>query len=70
MAFRIWGFLDPEPPADLLALRRERFSGVANPHHYGALRSVADAVPEESLRRTHKDVADQYRRDWRSLLTI
>ena len=70
VAFRLWGFLDEDPDAALLAVRQEKFSGVANPHHYGALRSVADAVPDETLRRTPREVAEQHRRNWRSLLDV
>ena len=34
IAFTIWGFVDPAPPAELVALRRPLFEGAAEPEHY------------------------------------
>lgn len=48
-AFEIWGFLDPAPPADLVRRRRELFRGAA--HDYWVQRAIADAVPDDELRR-------------------
>ena len=46
IAYTIWGWLDPYPPADLLAMRREAFDGVAEVlHNYDRLRDLADSVP-------------------------
>jgi hypothetical protein len=68
IAFTIWGFLDPAPAAELVAERVERFEGVADPHHYEALRALVDAVPEETLRKTRHEVAETYAVSWRALL--
>lgn len=68
IAFTIWGFLDPAPPAELVALRVERFEGAANPHHYDNVRSLADAVPEATLRSTPDEVYAKYPGAWRQLL--
>jgi len=69
MALTIWGFLDPSPPAELVALRRPRFEGVANTlHHYGALRAIVDAVPEATVRSTPAQVTAAYPADWRALV--
>ena len=43
IAFTIWGFLDPAPPAELVALRLTAFEGAADPHHYDAVRAIAEA---------------------------
>ncbi|MFN0092466.1 MAG: hypothetical protein ACKVWR_19710 [Acidimicrobiales bacterium] len=70
VAFTVWGFLDDSPPAELAALRRAMFAEVASSHHYGERRAVVDAVPEETLRLPHQQVAQAYRQDWRSLLAL
>lgn len=68
VAFTVWGFLDPDPPADLVGLRRRLFAEVRSPHHYQERRAIADAVPEATLGQTPDAVADGYRSDWRSLI--
>lgn len=70
VAFTIWGFLDPSPPADLVELRRTMFAGIANTHHYPQQRAVVDAVPEATLRRAPGQIAVEHTSDWRSLLAI
>jgi len=71
VAFTVWGFLDPEPPADLVELRRRWFEGVGHAaHHYVALRDVVDSVPEATLRMTPDQVAVAHRTDWRGLLHL
>ena len=57
LAFTIWGYLDPSPPADLVELRRRLFEGVANSlHHYDELRGARRL-------RAGIDVARHARRD-------
>ena len=69
IAYTIWGWLDPDPPADLLAMRREAFDGVAEVlHNYDRLRDLADTVPQETLRSTPAQVAAGYPTEWRRLL--
>jgi len=69
IALTIWGFLDPSPPAELVALRRPRLEGVANTvHHYDGLRRLVDAVPEATLRATPAEVASRYPGEWRALI--
>ena len=71
VAYTLWGFLDPGAPAELVEERRRRFAGVRLVgHHYPELRAVADAVPEETLRRTPAEIADAHRQDWRSQLVL
>jgi hypothetical protein len=69
VAFTIWGFLDPSPPAELVALRRPLFEGVRLVgHHYSNGRAIADRVPEEALRKPHQQVQSEYPEQWRALV--
>jgi hypothetical protein len=69
IAFTVWGFLDPTPPAALVAARRLRFEGVGNPiHGYAHARAIADAIPESTLRSTVDQVAAVYPATWRELV--
>ena len=67
LALRLWGFLDDDPPADLVELRRHLFAGAA--HHYWDQRAITDLVPEATLRLTPAQVAERHS-DWRSLLDV
>jgi hypothetical protein len=67
----IWGFLDQEPPSDLVQRRRRTFEGLANvAHHYGAVRALVDSVPEVTLRMTPEQVQAAYPDQWRELLGL
>ena len=69
IAFTIWGFYDPEPPADLVALRTRLFEGLRHvAHHYTEARVVADMPPEATLRMTPSAVAEAYPAAWASLV--
>lgn len=70
IAFRLWGFLDPEAHDDLVDLRREAFAGVHNPHHYLEARRLTDAVSEEALRKSPELVERQYERAWQVQIDI
>jgi hypothetical protein len=68
IALTIWGFLDDAAPADLVSTRQSLFEGVRNTlHHYGAGRTIADMVPEETLRMTPQQVATQMPSAWKEL---
>ncbi len=69
VALTIWGWFDPNPPADLRDRRIELFEGVANTnHHYTEGRRIADLVPESTLRLTPAVAADSYAAGkWREL---
>lgn len=69
VALTVWGYLH-DAPQDLVDLRRPLFEEVANPHHYAEQRRIADLVPEETLRLTPDQVADQHQADWQSLLDL
>jgi hypothetical protein len=70
IAFTIWGFLDPAPSAELVALRVKRFEGADDPHHYDVARALADEVPDATLRMSPDRVAAAYPTDWWSLLGV
>ncbi len=69
IAFTIWGFFDASPPAELVAVRRREFEGIANPlHGYEERRALVDSVPEATLRQTPDQVRAAYPANWRALL--
>jgi hypothetical protein len=71
VALTAFGFLgDSEPDAELVALRRELFDGVAHGHNYVDLHTVVDSVPEASLRLSPKEVRSRARDGWRQLLDV
>lgn len=70
VAFTIWGFLDANPPAELVAARTALFVGVGHGYHYAEARTIADMVPEATLKMTPQQVAAQYPADWRTLLGL
>jgi hypothetical protein len=68
IAFTIWGWLDPSAPAELLAVRKQRFEGMGNlAHHYEQSRALVDQVPDDTLRMTPAQVAAAYPGRWREL---
>jgi hypothetical protein len=69
LGLTIWGFFDPDPPGDLVGVRRPAFEGVADTlHHYEERRALVDSVPEATLRQTLDEVGAAYPQDWRRLL--
>ncbi len=69
IAFTIWGFYDPTPPAELVELRTWMFEGLRLVgYHYMEARAVADMPPESTLRMTPAQVAAAYPADWRTLV--
>ncbi len=71
IAFTVWGFLDEDPPAELLAMRTPMFEGLRHEiHHYTEARIVADRVPIDTLGMTPAQVQAQYPSEWRSLLGL
>ena len=67
-AFAIWGYLDQQPDAALLKLRKSAFDQCAIPVHYGERRRIVAAVRNDALRRPHAAIADHHATDWRALL--
>lgn len=71
VAYTVWGLLDQDASAELVAERVRRFEGVHHTaHHYPELRAIVDSVPASTLRMTPDEVTAAYRADWRSLLTL
>lgn len=69
VAFTIWGFLDANPPAELLELRRGLFAGAHHPHHYAHARHIPDHVDRELLGGTPEEITDRYPARWRELVS-
>jgi len=69
IAFTIWGFYDPAPPAELVGLRRTMFEGLRHiGHHYMEARAVADMPPDATLQMTPSQVDAAYPTSWRTLV--
>ncbi len=69
LALTVWGFLDDQPPAELVELRRSVFAGLGNViHHYTEARDLADSMPEATLRMTPAQVGAAYPARWRELV--
>ncbi|WP_419838315.1 hypothetical protein [Candidatus Poriferisodalis sp.] len=62
-----FGFLDRQPPAELLARREELFEGVADAHHYNHLRKLVACVPADVLALTPVESRRRYETDPLSL---
>jgi hypothetical protein len=71
VAFTIWGWLDPSPPAELVEHRRRAFAGVGHTGmHYQQWRLLADGVPEATLRLPHATVQSSHPNAWKELLGL
>lgn len=70
IAYRIWGYLDSDPAAELVAARRPRFEGVAERHHYADARQLVACVSDDVLRRSPDAIAATHTSDWSSLLEL
>jgi hypothetical protein len=68
IAFTVWGFLDADPPAELVAMRSELFKGTSGHHGYDHQRMLADMVPEATLRMTPQQAGAAYPGRWRDLV--
>lgn len=69
IAFTIWGFYDPNPPGELVQLRRGLFEGLRlTGHHYAEAQVVAEMPPDETLRMTPGQVTQAYPAEWRRLV--
>ncbi|WP_419910617.1 hypothetical protein [Candidatus Poriferisodalis sp.] len=58
-----FGFLDPQPPAALVARRMTLFEGVAESHHYSEIRTLVACVPTAVLALTPADIRRRYETD-------
>ena len=69
IAFTIWGFLDPSPPAELVAARGPLFAGLGH-GHYSEGRAITDMVPEATLQMNPQQVSAAYPSGWRGLVGL
>lgn len=58
-----FGFLDLQPPAELVARRMALFEGVAESHHYSEVRKLVACVPTAVLAQTPADIRRRYETD-------
>ena len=70
VAATIFGFLDPSPDPELVAVRHRLLEETSHFHHYMELRQVVDLVPVEVLRRSPAEVEATYRGGWRDQLQL
>jgi hypothetical protein len=69
LAFALFGYTNPSAPVDLVAFRKSAFEAVG--HHYELQRSIADLVPEETLRMTPEAVERRVAGgQWQTLLSM
>lgn len=68
IAYTLFGYLDRNPPGDLVEFRRELFAEVHHSFHYFERRAIVDTVPDEVLRQSTDQVASGYQQDWRAQL--
>ncbi|MFM7950250.1 MAG: hypothetical protein ACKO93_01835 [Acidimicrobiaceae bacterium] len=68
VAFGIWGFMLLDPPADLVARRKELFAGLGDAaHHYSEIRALVDMVPDSTMLMTPEQVRTGMPGSWRAL---
>ena len=66
LAFTLWGFLEGAP-ASLVAAREPLFRAAS--HHYQVQRTIADSVPDSTLRLTPDQVGERLG-EWSTLLHL
>ena len=70
IAYTMFGFLDENPDAELVAFRKGAFAEVHYSFHYFERRAIVDLVSAEVLLQTPDQVARRYRADWRDQLGV
>jgi hypothetical protein len=70
VAFTVWGYLDEEPPVELVETRRPLFSGVAHAGHYVERERLVVMVPISTLRLSPEEIRTPYIVNWKSLLDL
>ncbi len=66
----VWGYLDANVDEELVSLRHDWFEEIHTRPYYMELRRVADAVPDELLRRTPAEIKAAYAAGWRNCLDL
>lgn len=67
VAFGLYGYFDPDPPAPLVALRKTRFAGLS--HDYAGCRILAHLLADTTLRLMPSAVATHHSA-WTELLAV
>ncbi len=70
IAFAIFGFLDQDPPQELVSLREAIFAELHSHHHYRERRAVVDMVSEAVLRQPEERIRAEYDVDWKRNLNV
>ena len=70
IAYRAWGYLDEAADAELVAVRRRLFEGVAERHHYAEARELVGCVSEEVLSLAPDEVERRHSGGWNDLLEL
>jgi hypothetical protein len=70
VAFTVWGFLDEQPPEELVEIRKSLFAEIAHAGHSSEREKLVAMVPESTLRLTPEAVKLPYAIDWKSLLDL
>lgn len=66
VAFKIYGFTNPDASADLIDKRESLFPEVHNSHHYLELRQIVDIVSADFIKRPHSEIYSDCDANWRS----
>ncbi|HEX2381952.1 MAG TPA: hypothetical protein VHI95_04915 [Acidimicrobiales bacterium] len=70
VAFTMWGFLDDQPPAELVQTRKGLFAEVAHPGHQLERDRLLAMVPVSTLRMSPDEIRVPYVVKWKSLLDL
>jgi hypothetical protein len=70
VAFTIWGFLDEDPPSDVVETRKPLFAEIANANHYLEREHLLAMVLTSTLRMSPDEVKTLYVVKWKSLLDL
>lgn len=70
IACTVWGFDDPQPPAELAAARHRHFESASGHYFYNLVRAIAGAVPDRVLAKSHAEVVAAQKADWSSVLEL
>jgi hypothetical protein len=70
-AFSIWGWMLLNPPDDLIASRKQLFSGLGRAaHQYSETRELVDKVPESTMIMTIEQIRTGMPGSWRALTGV
>src|SRR4051794_1909507 len=70
VAFTVWGYLDEDPPRELVETRKPLFAEIAHAGHHIERDKLVAMVPASTLRLTPEQIKLPYVLDWKSLLDL